>query len=588
MITTGRRLRQLLLIGVLLLAAGQAPAGAAAAAGNTQVVAVSGSPAPDGNGAFSSAALLAGGLNDAGQVVFTAQLTGTAGGTTDNSGIFRGGGTGLVQIARAGQSVGAGGVFSGFSSLLGNSAINPSGQVAFPALLSTANAATGLFRSSGAAGSLTQIARQGQPTPSGNGFFGPVASVSSGPTLNNAGQVAFNVQIINSTNNQRSGLFRSDGALITPIALLGTTASGTNLFGSLLAGPVLNDAGTVAFATGLLDANNATLGSAVALSTGAGTALYAVTGQSTPDGQGFFNSPLAVSLNQLGQLVFVESVRTAVGSYNGAYFVTGNGLAEIARTGQPAPGIPGETLEQFEWVCLNNAGQVALTGITCCHAGIFRWNRTGGVLENIVAAGQPAPDGNGTLTLLNGLSDSPVEFNDAGQMAFASAVMGSTQFNDFGIFLHDDRLGLLPVARYGDPLLGSTITRLSLATGASKANAPAGAAGREFSPLNNRGQVAYTFALADGRSGVAVWTPTGQIPLRMSGITIVGRDVRVTWSSAGGLSIVVQASANLSTGYVDISPTLLTAGSGQATNSFVDLGGAAKGPARFYRVRLGA
>ena len=51
-----------------------------------------GDPAPDGNGFFASSGLSVGGLNDAGQGVFVAELVGTSNGTGDNAGIFRGDG----------------------------------------------------------------------------------------------------------------------------------------------------------------------------------------------------------------------------------------------------------------------------------------------------------------------------------------------------------------------------------------------------------------------------------------------------------------------------------------------------------------
>jgi len=122
----------------------------ALASGSTKIIMVAGDHAPDGNGVFSSTLLTVGGLNDAGQAVFGAQLVATANGSVDNSGLFRGDGSTLVQIARTGQSFGPGGVFSGAAVFLANAALNQDGQVAFPAFLSVTDGGevTGIFRGS--------------------------------------------------------------------------------------------------------------------------------------------------------------------------------------------------------------------------------------------------------------------------------------------------------------------------------------------------------------------------------------------------------------------------------------------------------
>ena len=70
----------------------------ALATGSTKIIMVAGDHAPDGNGVFSSTLLTAGGLNDSGQAVFAAHLVGTANGSADNSGLFRGDGSTLVQM----------------------------------------------------------------------------------------------------------------------------------------------------------------------------------------------------------------------------------------------------------------------------------------------------------------------------------------------------------------------------------------------------------------------------------------------------------------------------------------------------------
>jgi hypothetical protein len=511
---------------------------------------------------------------------------GTAQGAADNVGLFRADAAGVVPIARAGQAVGSEGIISSVAGSLGNAALNEAGQVAFPAViaLNGGGSTTAIFRSDGTAQTLTQIVGQGQALPTGNGVYGPLYLVGTPPTLNNAGQVVFSSRIDSASNGQTFGLFRGDGVSVIPIELLFSPAPDGTLFGSLTAGPVLNDSGTVALTTTLYQTNRLALGSALAVTDGPSAAFYGQTGQSTPDGQGTFNTARAPYLNDVGQAAFVASVQTAGSAFTALYFVSSSGaVTEVARTGNPVPGLTGENLVQFEWLTLNNSGQLAFTARTCCHAGVFLWNPATGVIRSLAVSGQGPPDGNGVINVVSGSATSPVELNDSGEAAFASFITGSGILNDFGVFFYDDKLGLVQAARYGDPLLGSTINQLNLATGASKAYTAGTAAGRAFSPLNNRGQLAYSFVLADGRSGVAVWTMPSKPQARVTALTRTKKDTHISWSATAGVTSVVQASTNAGGRFVDISGNIPP---GPATNTFVEVGGATNGPTRFYRIRL--
>ncbi len=69
-------------------------------------------------------------------------------------------------------------------------------------------------------------------------------------------------------------------------------------------------------------------------------------------------------------------------------------------------------------------------------------------------------------------------------------------------------------------------------------------------------------------------------------------DMMITWATGAGPTNVVQAtdgngSGGYSTNFMDISGPLAIPGSGNATNSFRDTGGATNNPSRYYRIRLG-
>jgi PKD repeat protein len=78
---------------------------------------------------------------------------------------------------------------------------------------------------------------------------------------------------------------------------------------------------------------------------------------------------------------------------------------------------------------------------------------------------------------------------------------------------------------------------------------------------------------------------------RITSVVQQGSDVLVTWTTAGGYTNVVQATAGLpdgsySTNFLDLSPLIIIPGSGDATTNYLDSNGATNTPARYYRVRL--
>jgi sugar lactone lactonase YvrE len=68
--------------------------------------------------------------------------------------------------------------------------------------------------------------------------------------------------------------------------------------------------------------------------------------------------------------------------------------------------------------------------------------------------------------------------------------------------------------------------------------------------------------------------------------------LRITWSTVGGKSYVVQTNAppangNFTNNFADFSPLITMPGTGEATTNFVHAGVITNAPARYYRVRLG-
>ena len=345
-----------------------------------------GQAAPDNNGSFSDFSNLA--LNDAGQAAFAADLTGTSGGSSDNSGIFRGDGTTLTQIAREGQDApdnregqaapDNNGSFSGFFGPV----LNDAGQAAFVGRLRNTSGGSsddaGIFRGDGT--TLTQIAREGQDAPDDNGSFSDLSL--SFPAFNDAGEAAFFADLTGTDDGSSddSGIFRGDGTTLTQIAREGQDAPDNNgSFSNFSRIPALNDAGQVAFRGFLTDTiGGGSDNSGIFRGDGATLTQVAREGQDAPTSDGMLEGVLSdlffdQALNDLGQLAFVSNIELQdedggpIGNEQGLFFYDDLlGLTSVARTGDAFDGStidqilfsPGVT-RQDEGSGLNNLGQVA-------------------------------------------------------------------------------------------------------------------------------------------------------------------------------------------------------------------------------------
>jgi hypothetical protein len=267
--------------------------------------------------------------------------------------------------------------------------------------------------------------------------------------FNNAGEVAFWGQL----NSGGTGIYRGDGTTLTKIAQ--TDDPDPDAIG-FLSGfgerPSINDLGQVAFTALIIQPPLQNL-AAVYLGDGTSNLPVAMRGQVAPDGNGHFSNFGVMEASSPPKLV------------------------------------------------LNNQGQVAFSaelpdasdGAT---QGIFRGDES--TLTQVMRLNAVAPDGNGRFS---SVVDVPA-LNEAGQVAFEARLTNTSggTTDDRGIFLFDDTLGLIQVAREGDEFLGSVITRAGLYDGRGLQD--------EFFGLSQTGptRLAYVFALADGRRGIAVWS----------------------------------------------------------------------------------
>jgi hypothetical protein len=78
---------------------------------------------------------------------------------------------------------------------------------------------------------------------------------------------------------------------------------------------------------------------------------------------------------------------------------------------------------------------------------------------------------------------------------------------------------------------------------------------------------------------------------RITSVLTQNSDVLVSWTTGGGRTDVVQATAgepdgSYATNFIDVSPLIIIPGTGDQSTNYLDTGGATNLPSRYYRVRL--
>ncbi|WP_425398014.1 DUF7453 family protein [Aeoliella sp.] len=485
----------------------------------TELITLTDVAAPDGMGTIVDL----GGpvLNDVGQVAFGVRYLSDPPSNGPFGLLLSDGLGGLVTLARTGDSVPDG---NGTLRDVGTfPRINNAGQVVFhsdlvnftgPLLNNQA-----LYLSDGA-NSLQQIVRAGDPTPDGNGIIADFDNPTiSTPVLNDAGQVVFH-GYFSAFDSSNSALYLSNGpGDLVEIARTGDAApDGVGTFQSLR-NPSVNEAGQVAFGVFFSDTGSNVNRNGIFRREITGDLVQIIrTGGLAPDGNGTLFAASDLSLNDSGQIVFKGLLTgTNAGQADNQALYLGDGIGELVQLVRKGDAVPGG-IGRFSDLgnpYVNNAGQTVFhsnlidTVNFGDDTGLFLSDASGQLVQ-IAREGDAVPSGNGRFAdmgLTNSLtfSGSRAAINDAGQVAFLADLKltsGGDKDNQ-ALYLYDVALGLTQLARTGEPLLGSTITGLFFLDGSGGFGDDLG---NERSGLNDSGQVAYLFALADGREGIAIAT----------------------------------------------------------------------------------
>lgn len=323
--------------------------------------------------------------------------------------------------------------------------------------------------------------------PSGAEF--PIAGA---PTINNAGQVAFATR----TTLFRIALYRGSlaGPPATPLYDAALPADPFLVFDT---DPVINAGGAVAFTAGLkAGGSNLFTGSG-----GAPTPIY-----DNPGALQGLNA-FSPSMNDAG---FATTIANTTDNQFNIFF--GNGGAT------QRPYVTGPVYSGFALAAINNANLLAFTAdLTAGGSALLRGDGAttetladnSGLIDVFLGSGLSFAD-NGSVVFLAGLDDGrqaalradgvqvdviaatsaggyslflEAAQNESGQVGLLAFLDGG----GFGLFAGPDR-ATDAVVKLGDSLFGSTVTALNF-----NANG-----------MNDLGQYAFFYELADGRTGIAV------------------------------------------------------------------------------------
>ena len=471
-------------------------------------------------------------INDAGQVGFRGEFAeGDSGDSlpalflSDPLGGPLGG---LTLVARRGQSVvGApGSILTGFDSFVG---VGPAGELVTRGSLSGPSELA-VLRADPAAG-VRVVGADADPTL--------VVSVLTRPTVNGNGAIAFGARAAETFGDRGVYFQPPDGPLARLVVDGDTLASGEVITAISTPSIRLSDRGSVSFTANFRPPRGVpTIPDGVFLRNADGLAGVALVGQPTPEGDLVFTDfQQPPELNERDQIAFSAAlgpdIRGPVVEEGVFFFDPQDGLSAIARVGDELsdgstitdlgglPVLPGTSAP----VNLNDRGEVAfragVDGFGVLNeflggGGVFRGTPAG--LTEIALTGQEAPGGGEFVLFTDPL------LNDRGQTAFTSFVRDDNGELEIGLFAFDDDLGLVELLRSGDPLAGSAVVDINLAS-------------VEFTPfdlsddrdgINDAGQVAVRFVLADGREGVAVVAvpePAGLAAVAVAGLGLVRRRV---------------------------------------------------------------
>mgnify|MGYP001259607060 CR=1 FL=1 len=476
-------------------------------------VAVTGDVAPGAAPGDTFSGLSVPAINDSGQVAFLGYLA-----AGSRPGIWSGSEEGLDLIAMRDMPVPGGGASEEFQSF-GAPIINDAGQIAFTAQLSGASVNTfnnnALFLHG--IDALTLVAREGASAPGTEPgtTLGTVTGTAFNqtPLLNAAGDIAFTSSVSGPDVTQYNdrGLWIATQTGLDLVAREGDHAPGTEsdtVFSqSFSPGPVMNDNGTILFG-GTLASLSGGISSeenqGLWLGSASSTELVIREGAQVPglpNGNTFGGAyPHGIGMNNAGEFSLTSTLGGSMGQCT--LGGTADAMSSVFCVGTPAPGTtPGTVFSGYTGpiIAMNSNGDVAFTASVTGpdvdltnHTGI--WSNGGGQLHLVARKNSAAP-GCGPDEVFSVIS--PPKINAGGKAAFSATLTGEgvDGTNNQGLWAEDADGNLRLIIRTGDQLTVApgderTVTGLVILAD------PAGGEDGRPRTFNNAGELAFLAHLA--------------------------------------------------------------------------------------------
>ena len=339
--------------------------------------------------------------------------------------------------------------------------VNAAGQATFEAWLAgpgvmgtgdeNTNAGSNWFYSDG---QLTKIAQYGAPAA---GIPGATYRWVSRTSINDLGHVAFVGDLAGVGHDTGSAFWYGDPGNLQVLARAGQPLPGkpSLRYGPLgLNYPVLSSGGHVAFGALVEGLGNVGFGNtAILVGTPGNFQVAALSGDPAPGTNTTFlatSGHTDLKVNNNGEVTFAYILND--GS-RALYAGKPGDLRLLARTGEPAPGLPGQTFDFFHGSMLNDRGDAAFVAdvqVTDDQALAVYLAEANKSPRLIAARGQQAP-GAADDTHFGWFISEPI-INKDGQVAFFASLEGegSRGEHDYGIFATGHSGDLRLIARVGD------------------------------------------------------------------------------------------------------------------------------------------
>lgn len=536
-------------------------------------VATTGLPMPDGNGTIQG--LSAPAINNHSQVAFRAY----AGNTTSNASFFAVCvrdrlQIDITQLARERNTAPVD--ISRYDSLGGpyisDLALNEGGTVFFWAALASTPLGnfddTAIFRGSSANGSVYSIFREGDLEA---GKAWDHINFQAQLAVNDFGQLAIRQKIlgpqVTSTNNDAIVRFGNTFPSGTIIARESDSVPGRPGYFDTFFDPMMNDRGWIAFRAGLSGTTNG-VNDNVGFYLSDGSNVMEVA-RTSYEGGFYELIGSTIPINRHDQVAFVAQIYDGTNYQNAVFFCAIASPSEIARTGNTIPRSPNKISGFSPHVDLNDSFQVAFAAsLSPTGEAILRGKF--GILKTVALTGDTLP---GRTNVITSLHHPKFALNNHGQMVFLARIDEASM----ALLFHDDAIGLVEIAKYGDELLGSTIVGLDFIGTSFNETVP-----RQRNGFNDLGEVAFWFALADGTQGIARWNSP------KIGITRIIRSengVIISYTTLGNRPTFIESSPNLLSGFTTVASNYFANDGDMVLTNFTDAGVLTNSPQRFYRLR---